>query len=276
MDSKNVCYYVGTFAPPTKSHAKTALWLSNRPSITGVAVVLGNDNIDEVTIEQKKKLWEILLHAYPMSKVTITEAPDEKSITYVYNTLCKNPEAECFIALDEKTARGKNFNTHFAPFLNCNIELIDSQYKKESEKLLEYIRTGNKNGFKTLMPDTFTPDHVQEAWEVFQNKNESVKDKYEGMFDNNYWKKALQLDSPQDMSMKEVKVKEKAPKSGHVPKLKPGLAMNPKDADRKELKMGIKDEMEHTDDKWTAMKIALDHLKEDPHYYSKMKKAGIV
>ena len=39
-----------------------------------------------------------------------------------------------------------------------------------------------------------------------------------------------------------------------------------------ELQMGIKTEMEHTSDPKEAEKIAMDHLKEDPHYYSKLKK----
>jgi len=39
-----------------------------------------------------------------------------------------------------------------------------------------------------------------------------------------------------------------------------------------ELTKGIKEEMEHTDDKKLAKKIAMDHLYEDPRYYSKLKK----
>jgi hypothetical protein len=52
------------------------------------------------------------------------------------------------------------------------------------------------------------------------------------------------------------------------------------DADPKELKIGIKVEMEHTDDPEVAKKIALDHLAEHPHYYSELllpaeEKAGL-
>lgn len=39
-----------------------------------------------------------------------------------------------------------------------------------------------------------------------------------------------------------------------------------------QLNMGIKVEMEHTDDKDLAKKIAMDHLYEDPKYYTKLKK----
>lgn len=43
----------------------------------------------------------------------------------------------------------------------------------------------------------------------------------------------------------------------------------------KQLEMGIKVEQEHTTNKAAAKKIALGHLKEDPKYYSKLKKAKL-
>ncbi len=39
-----------------------------------------------------------------------------------------------------------------------------------------------------------------------------------------------------------------------------------------QLSKGIKVEMEHTDNKQTAKEIAMDHLYEDPKYYTKLKK----
>lgn len=45
--------------------------------------------------------------------------------------------------------------------------------------------------------------------------------------------------------------------------------------DPKELAKGRKVEMEHTDDPKEAERIALEHLAEDPHYYSKLAKSGI-
>jgi len=47
------------------------------------------------------------------------------------------------------------------------------------------------------------------------------------------------------------------------------------DVDGSELKVGIAVEIEHTDDKEKAEEIAMDHLTEDPHYYSKLIKAGL-
>jgi hypothetical protein len=44
---------------------------------------------------------------------------------------------------------------------------------------------------------------------------------------------------------------------------------------KKQLNAGIREEMEHTGDRKIAKHIALDHLTEDPHYYTKLKRAGL-
>ncbi len=50
---------------------------------------------------------------------------------------------------------------------------------------------------------------------------------------------------------------------------------NPKDFDQVELAKGIKVELEHTKDKSLAQEIAMDHLTEDPKYYTKLLKVGL-
>ena len=47
------------------------------------------------------------------------------------------------------------------------------------------------------------------------------------------------------------------------------------DVDPDELRAGIEEEMEHTEDPRVAKQIALDHLAEDPAYYSKLEAAGL-
>lgn len=41
------------------------------------------------------------------------------------------------------------------------------------------------------------------------------------------------------------------------------------------IEKGTKHEMEHTKDALVAKKIAMDHLRDDPHYYEKLAKAGL-
>jgi hypothetical protein len=49
----------------------------------------------------------------------------------------------------------------------------------------------------------------------------------------------------------------------------------PSDFDPAELRLGVKHELEHTKDAAIALEIAMDHLVDDPHYYSKMA-AGVL
>jgi hypothetical protein len=56
-----------------------------------------------------------------------------------------------------------------------------------------------------------------------------------------------------------------------------GLAdkRKPEDFDPKELELGIEHEMgEHTQDRQLALELVMDHLAEDPHYYSRKSAAG--
>lgn len=58
-----------------------------------------------------------------------------------------------------------------------------------------------------------------------------------------------------------------------------GLAKKKKitaaDVDPEQLKMGIKVEHEHTNDSSVAEQIALDHLAENPEYYTRLLKAKL-
>ena len=44
---------------------------------------------------------------------------------------------------------------------------------------------------------------------------------------------------------------------------------------QKELAKGAKVEMEHTESHEHAKKVSMDHLVEDPKYYTKLSKAGL-
>ena len=61
---------------------------------------------------------------------------------------------------------------------------------------------------------------------------------------------------------------------GLTNKLKGGVGdnKNPADLDRSELNSGIKEEKEHTNDTDVATEIAVDHLTEEPKYYSNKEK----
>jgi hypothetical protein len=74
--------------------------------------------------------------------------------------------------------------------------------------------------------------------------------------------------------MKRKSCKSKIPCSGALPGGK-GKSLCPEDVDRRQLRMGIAVEKEHTTSKSRACAIALDHLAEDKYYYTKLRKAKL-
>lgn len=54
-----------------------------------------------------------------------------------------------------------------------------------------------------------------------------------------------------------------------------GARLLRRDADSKQLRIGCRVEREHTTSRKRACNIALDHLAEDPSYYSKLRRAGL-
>ena len=54
-----------------------------------------------------------------------------------------------------------------------------------------------------------------------------------------------------------------------------GDELNSDDVNKDELAVGIAVESEHTEDKQSAEEIALDHLEENPKYYSELVKSGL-
>lgn len=54
-----------------------------------------------------------------------------------------------------------------------------------------------------------------------------------------------------------------------------GDATAPSEVNPAELAMGVQVEMEHTSDVNVATEIALDHLSENPNYYTKLNQAGL-
>ena len=55
-----------------------------------------------------------------------------------------------------------------------------------------------------------------------------------------------------------------------------GDNLSAKDVNSKQLAIGIKVEREHSNNKEIMEEIALDHLAENPHYYTDLVEAGIV
>lgn len=112
--------------------------------------------------------------------------------------------------------------------------------------------------FKDAFKDAYAP--IMKPGEISQDFNKFTKemkeDKLEGGLADN--------ETLLDIAMKHAFGKEAVTTKHKIESIYGSL--------KSQLKKGLQIEKEHTDDEKKAKEIALDHLKEDPNYYNKLKK----
>jgi len=130
-----------------------------------------------------------------------------------------------------------------------NIKQQVSEYIKSflSDKAIETLESFFTGGFSTLKQWL---EKIGIGAATIYNTLKGTIDKYKDAF--------MRQDAGQKLASKLVREESKIDKD----KLS-------------QIKKGIEVEMEHTDDPKIALKIAMDHIKEDPKYYDKLAKAGL-
>jgi len=181
------------------------------------------------------------------------------------------PEMESgldFYATDMRHNKyGESTGTELAPDDIGQNPINMSRYKTLVQ---DYLRAGNipptKVDLHKLKDGGYTLDELKKLVETVQTKDENAI--YPTTHANIENVKKLALDTLSDM-YKEMPAEKEiiAPVEDY---LTGGLADNdsPSEFDPKELEMGIPVEMEHTNNPEIAREIAMDHLRENPHYYT--------
>jgi hypothetical protein len=176
------------------------------------------------------------------NKAILTEALNENSL------------------LDEVTSEMENGNSYAEA-----IAKVAAKYNMNEDRLATMVPE-EAVGDKAYADNYEGP--VDDSDVDWTNENEDEDDEIEAMIkkmeDEKTGEEAVmsQFD-PMEEELNEAKKKE-AKTELHPNKIHP-----------QELRMGIRVELEHTDDLDKAKKIALDHLAENPFYYTALKLSGI-
>ena len=152
------------------------------------------------------------------------------------------------------------------------------------KNLVTKIKNYRKKGYRVIA--TVGEGHIELIKNNFDNKEKDLDEKW-----SKKYKDSIDCNNPKGFSQR-AHCQGKKKKMNETEILKGGLADNKTlvqiakkhDAKnyyhiddmvkslKKQLEMGMKVEMEHTDSKEKAHEIAMDHLWEDPSYYTKLKK----
>jgi hypothetical protein len=163
--------------------------------------------------------------------------------------------------LDEVTSEMEDGNSYAEA-----IAKVAASHNMNEDKLAEMVpeeSVGNK-----AYADNYN-EPVDDSDVDWANENEGEDDELEAMISKMEDEKAgeeaiMSQYDPMEEELNEAKKKKEVK-----------AELNPNQIHPQELRMGIKVELEHTDDLDKAKKIALDHLAENPYYYTALKLAGV-
>ena len=204
MIIEHVCFYPGDFAPPTRFHMDTLFWLMTRNEVGHVNIVIGKDPSNNITQDQKAKLWELLLKSSMAPKASIIKSKDTGPMGEIYNIFSKKPDMAGYIALDESTARNKELQKKLHKFSNYGFQLVPSQFKKSSAAMVKAIQENNKEVIKQLLPEDFHDNLVDAYIDILKvpaNDPEAPEEKssllnykqqYNEMFSDGFWNSVFQ------------------------------------------------------------------------------------
>lgn len=195
--SNSICFFPGKFSPPTKFNLNTALYLERREEIHNVIIVVGKDT-GTIPQETIYRLWRLLLGAQTVGNITIELAAGKSSLNYIYDKLMKNPDADCFIAMDETSARKEQFGKYFNKFPNQKIELIPSQFNDSSKQMLKAIAEDNLPVIKSLLPEDMSKEKFDEYISLLQpepveESSEELKERVLAEFNKDFWLNVFSL-----------------------------------------------------------------------------------
>ena len=281
-----VAYFPGSFKPPHKGHFNAVKSLASRPFVTQVVVIIGQKEKNGINANMSKDIWNIYLKAQPNPKVKVRIASDASPVKDIFDILDKDLNKTAYVAatMSDPDDQGyvesltKAFGDRVKP-LNVEEQTLVNGQVLTSDQILELVGQLKQYDAQLKSTDKGTTVYSKARNGYLNTLNklkacfpESVIQK--GLFDDVVRVLGIDLLSPDELQenlfsigwwnniINEFKLD-----------IKPTVTV--KDVDPKELKKGIAVEKEHTTDLKTATRIALNHLGEDPKYYTKLIKAKL-
>jgi hypothetical protein len=281
-----VAYFPGSFKPPHKGHFNAVKSLASRPFVTQVVVIIDQKEKNGINANMSKDIWNIYLKAQPNPKVKVRIASDASPVKDIFDILDKDLNKTAYVAatMSDPDDQGyiesltKAFGDRVKP-LNVEEQTLVNGQVLTSDQILELVGQLKQYDAQLKSTDKGTTVYSKARNGYLNTLNklkacfpESVIQK--GLFDDVVRVLGIDLLSPDELQenlfsigwwnniINEFKLD-----------IKPTVTV--KDVDPKELKKGIAVEKEHTTDLKTATRIALNHLGEDPKYYTKLIKAKL-
>ena len=284
----------GGFKPPTIGHLEVVKRaLDENPEMDRMIVLVGSGERDSITQAESLAIWR-MYQKYLPKKVEVQPAPEGKApIAAVYSYAKNNPDKDIYWFLGAREGneedsldiikRTKSLQSGNYP--NVTVKQIITAGTVSGTKTRKALLARDKETFIQALPDIPEVDQIWDMLSDTMGINEEknpIKPNYKllakkGAYVYHEGKK-LFLKRKKFYDVKEIienqyNLEDKQGRQFWITKSDMGDKWGKYDPE--ELKKGIEVEKEHTDNPKIAMKIALDHLDEDPRYYTKLATLGL-
>lgn len=179
---KNIVIFPGKFKPPHLGHFLGIRELANIKQIDSIEVIISPKEIEDITAEMSKKIWEIFKKYEPKINITISSEKSPMASTFErLRTIDKN--CKVFLTLSEKELENgldrykevKTFVEKHNPGLN--VEVIYTEQNKDGitgTYVRELINSGKKEMFFSVLPKELSLEDREEIWNIVYNKSPFV------------------------------------------------------------------------------------------------------
>ena len=286
--------YGGGFKPPTVGHLEVVKRaLDENPQMDRMIVLVGSGERDSITQAESLAIWRIYQKYLP-KKVEVQPAPEGKPpIGAIYGYAKDNPDKDIYWFLGAREGNEEDFQDimkrtkalRSGNYPNVSVKQIVTGGTVSGTKTRKALLARDKETFIQSLPDIPEIDQIWDMLSDTMNINEEknpiepnsklLAKKGAHVYHNG---KKLTLKRRKFYEVKgiienRITLEDKQGRQFWIQKYEMGNEWGQYDPE--ELKKGIEVEKEHTDDPKVAMKIALDHLDEDPKYYTKLATLGL-
>jgi hypothetical protein len=286
--------YGGGFKPPTIGHLEVVKRaLDQNPEMDKMIVLVGSGERDSITQAESLTIWRIYQKYLP-KKLEIQPAPEGKPpIGAIYSYAKNNPDKEVYWFIGAREGNEEDFqdimkrtkSLRSGDYPNVKVKEIVTQGGVSGTKARKALLNRDKATFSQYLPDISEFDQIwdmlSDTMGINEEKNPiqpnhkllAKKGAYVYHNGSKLHLKRRKLYDVKGIIENRYTLEDKQGRQYWITKSEMDDKWSKYDPE--ELKKGIEVEKEHTDDHRIAMKIALDHLDEDPKYYTKLATLGL-
>jgi predicted nucleotidyltransferase len=156
-DTTGPCFFPGKFKPPHKGHFEAAKYLTERPYINKVYVIISNVTKFGITPKDSLTIWQAYLAAEPNNKIEVKISTEGTPIKDIFRFAAQNEDLKSiYVASAKEEADDLGyFDKLQEKFPNIKKEVIPDQFGRISAtQMRQAVKNGNFDEFAKFVPTT--------------------------------------------------------------------------------------------------------------------------